>query len=663
MTSRLRATILLSCALIGHHRSAGALGASWESAGPFGGSAQVIAVDRRSPDVLLAGAQNTLLFRSDDAGESWHLLPFPRHYSGTVRAVMIDSEDSRYWVGISSEDPSIAGLWESIDGGEHWLRVSALAGISVESLATCPGNPRVIAAGTRRGVYLTTDHGRTWKQISPPHSFDLMDITVLAFHPTNPAVLYAGTPHLPWKTSDGGLHWRPIHNGMVDDSDVFSIHVDRSRPQTVFVSACSGIYRSNDGANTWRKLLGGDFRTHTILQDNHNPETVYAGTTAGLFRSLDGGSTWQRMSAHSVNCVSLDPNHSMTLYLATQYAGLLKSADGGVTFRSTNRGFVNRQIAGIVEAGNTLYANDNWEGDFGELFVSTDQGREWVRQAGADVFSGGNLRAIAGTTEPNLLFAATDRQVLKSADGGRTWSALRTQPGMRRSAGRANSKAPALQILDAFVRNGHAALFAGTDSGLFYCAEEGLDWEEMAIAGRSSLSVRGIYRSSTVSGPVVVSTAEGLFLSKDAGHNWSPMPSPGRGYAVYDLALSGDANGSIFAATSHGLFRFSDDGSRWQRQQLPLETVTSVRCDPNRPDVIFAAQYGRIYQSRDAGRSWTALPAEGLDGSVVDRLWLASWLPDRLFAIVQGQGILYLDLAQPPRAMVGSVRREAVSKP
>jgi len=641
MTSGLRLTAVVLCALASQSRSAHAA-AAWELAGPFGGSAQAIAIDPRSPNVLLAGAQNTLLFRSEDAGESWRLLPFPRHYAGTVQALTIDPEDARYWAGIASEDPSVAGLWESRDSGQHWLRVPALAGVSVESLALCPVNPRVMAAGTRRGVYLTADHGVTWKRVTPAENLELADITVVRFNPADPAVLYAGTPHLPWRTTDGGLHWSPIHNGMVDDSDVFAIFVDANRPRTVFASACSGVYRSNDGGDNWHrmKILGGDFRTHAIVQDAGNPETVFAGTTAGLFRSLDGGTTWRRVSGLSVSSLVFDPSHPHTLYLAAQQAGLLKSSDGGDTFRSVNRGFVNRQIAGITAVGNELFANGSGEGESGGLFATGD-GREWTRRSGGGAFPGGSVQAIAGTSQPDLLFAATGREVQKSSDGGRNWVTLQTQPGRRHGE---DARPPALQALDAWVRDGHAALLAGSDSGLFYCAAEGREWQEIAIAGRSRLDIRSIHRSASQPGEIAVSTPEGLFLSQDAGHTWSQVPLPARGYAVYDVAFGG-AGEPIFVATSHGLFRYPDGVTRWENPELPAETVTAVRYGPNRRGVVFAAQYGRVYQSSDSGQTWTLLPVRGLEGSAVDRLWQSARMPDRLFAVVQGLGIVYLDLA------------------
>ena len=98
----------------------------------------------------------------------------------------------------------------------------------------------------------------------------MRDITALAFDPTNAETLYAGTPHLPWKTNDSGAHWQPIATGLIDDSDIFSIRVDPKNPQLVFASACSGIYRSENGGELWTKLRGipgTHRRTHIIAQD------------------------------------------------------------------------------------------------------------------------------------------------------------------------------------------------------------------------------------------------------------------------------------------------------------------------------------------------------------------------------------------------------------
>ena len=77
--------------------------------------------------------------------------------------------------------------------------------------------------------------------------------------PSIPAIrgiIYAGTFHLPWKTTDGGRTWRPIHDGMIDDSDVMSLLIDGPHPERLYASACSGIYRSDDGAGAVEKNPG-----------------------------------------------------------------------------------------------------------------------------------------------------------------------------------------------------------------------------------------------------------------------------------------------------------------------------------------------------------------------------------------------------------------------
>ena len=78
----------------------------------------------------------------------------------------------------------------------------------------------------------------------PPGSREIHEVESLAVDPANPDIVYAGTWHLPWKTTDGGKNWHNIKQGMIDDSDVFSIILDPEKPSTIFLSACSGIYKS-----------------------------------------------------------------------------------------------------------------------------------------------------------------------------------------------------------------------------------------------------------------------------------------------------------------------------------------------------------------------------------------------------------------------------------
>ena len=130
------------------------------------------------------------------------------------------------------------------DGGLTWQGQAEMKGQSVRALASAPSDPKIMVAGTLKGVYRTDDSGVHWKLISPEGSTEIHEVESIAIDPVDPKIIYAGTWHLPWKTVDGGAHWTNIKQGIIDDSDVFSIIVDPKSPQTVYASACSGIYKS-----------------------------------------------------------------------------------------------------------------------------------------------------------------------------------------------------------------------------------------------------------------------------------------------------------------------------------------------------------------------------------------------------------------------------------
>ncbi len=347
----------------------------WKSAGPFGGSARAIAIDPRNGGTLIAGSRDSLLFRSDDAGASWRLLPFPRGTPGVFNSVLIHpTESGHFYAGLDAGDSPDSGVWESTDGGEHWRVLPGTGGSRIESLAISLSDAAVMAAGTSKGVFLSADAGATWKRITSATDVEMQDITALAFDPADTHTLYAGTPHLPWKTTDSGATWHSISTGLIDDSDIFSIRVDPSRPQLVFASACSGIYRSDSAGEAWVKIHGipgTHRRTHIIAEDPRNSDTIFAGTTLGLFKSPDGGKTWRHLSFEQVNWMVFDPGDPRTLYLATEYAGILKSADSGESFRPVNIGFANHRLSQITSDGKRLYASSTYEGLYGGVFVSS----------------------------------------------------------------------------------------------------------------------------------------------------------------------------------------------------------------------------------------------------------------------------------------------------
>ena len=636
----------------------------WYLAGPFGGSARAIAIDPENHNTLLAGARDSLIFRSDDAGSSWRLLPFPAGTPGTIDALIIDpTSRGHFYAGLDAGDSPYSGVYESRDGGEHWQPLAALSGLRVESLAFAPSNPRVLAAGTSQGVYLSTGAGETWRRISAENNLEMRDITALAFDPVNPTTIYAGTPHLPWKTTDSGANWQPIAAGLIDDSDIFSIRVDPKRPQLIFASACSGIYRSENAGESWTKLRGipgTHRRTHVIAQDPRDSEIIFAGTTLGLFKSPDGGRSWLHLSTEQVNWMVFDPEDPQVLYLATEFAGILKSADSGQTFAAMNRGFVNHNLTQITGSGNRLYATSIYEGRHGGVFRSLDGGLDWTLCANEEALAGRNLsNIVAAPSRQDLLFAATQDEVLKSADGGKTWSRLiiRPKPTARPVQHFGKIRIQSLQV----VQLDKVVLFAGTQSGLFRSSDGGASWERLMAGGITGVPVLAIYAPPRGASRLAVRTEGSLLISEDAGRNWRPTPLPGNDYYLYDLALPADRDDPILAATSRGLLQSTDGGANWHlvTDGVPAATVNSVRFHPLRNREAFLIQYGKVYRSFDAGASWQAFPSEGLENASAHTLWLSPDNPGRMVALSAARGALVFDIdkagvVQPTEHVVSS---------
>jgi len=632
----------------------------WKLAGPFGGSARAIAIDPQNGRTLVAGSRDSLLFRSDDAGASWRLLPFPRGTPGVFNSVLIDpAESMHYYAGLDSGDSQDSGVYESKDGGDTWQELAGIRGSRIGALAMSPIDPATLAAGTSKGVFVSMDRGATWRRISRADDPEMQDITALAFDPADKDVLYAGTPHLPWKTTDGGATWHSISTGLIDDSDIFSIRVDPSRPKLVFASACSGIYRSDNAGEAWLKIHGipgTHRRTHIISEDPRNSDTIFAGTTLGLFKSPDGGKTWRHLSSEQVNWMVFDPGDPRTLYLATEFAGILKSTDSGETLRPVNEGFANHRLSEITSDSKRLYASSTYEGLYGGVFASSDGGLQWSLRANEEALHGRNLHSLtASPANADLVFAASEDAVLKSTDGGKTWASLpepRVAVAARPIAGTAQRVPSVGRVRIRALRavlfgKGAVVLFAGTDAGLFRSSNSGMTWEQVKAAGVSGVPVLAIYAPPSGASRLAARTDSGLFISEDSGRTWQPALVP-NGYYLYDVALPVEREVAILAATSRGILQSTDEGAQWKlvTEGVPAATVDSVRFNPSEGREAFLVQYGNVYRTVDGGDSWQAFSNEGLQGAAIRMLWFAPDLPRRIFALSTARGALVFDLPQ-----------------
>ena len=634
-----------------------ARGAGWIPAGPWGGGATAIATNPGNPRELLAGARNSLVYRSADEGVHWTRLGFPRHFLGTVTSLLFDTgQPGRYLVGVDANGSPFSGLWISDDTGRNWKAVPELAGAALHALAAWPKDPRVLAAGTAQGAWLSEDSGRTWRRISKPWLHEMRVVTAVAFAPADRRTIYAGTPHLPWKTTDEGETWESIHEGMIDDSDVFSIYADPSRPGRVLLSACSGIYRTETGGAPWTKFKGIPptlRRTHVVQIDRAHPDVIYAGTTLGLLKSTDG-TTFRLLNDLAILGMAFDPGDSSKFYIAAEASGLWQSTDGGKSLERIGKGFSSRRVGQMVRAGMRLYLTTLQDGDEGGVFASDDRGATWRLIADASVLDGQHFQFLAAHPKnPNILIVGNADRLRRSLDAGKTWKDMRAPVGIGEQTAGGVPRPPAgmqtetrLQAIAAVEGPKGAVLFAGTSRGLFRSADFGVSWAPVAL---TTIKIVPSVLALTVSAQrLLVRTGETLYLSNDVGATWKPQSMLFSTAAIYDVALSPRPGEAVLLATAQGLYRNQAGSSAWEqvREGLAEGTVSSVAWDPFRDGYAWCVHFGQLYESSDNGRSWRLVPGSSMENASIRKLWTDRTIGHRILALTPDLGIFYRDLQE-----------------
>ncbi len=610
--------ILFALLLVLGTQPAGAL--EWVQLGPEGGDVRSLAHDPANPDRIFLGTSAGQLYLSINGGGSWQRLARlgvgDRYVLDHI--VLDPARPGTLYVSAWDVEREGGDLFRSRDQGRTWEVLTAMRGKSIRALAMAETDSRVLVVGALDGVFRSADGGDTWQRISPARHAEIRNIESVALDPRDPRVVYAGTWHLPWKTTDGGLTWSQMKKGVIDDSDVFSIIVDRAEPSTVYISACSGIYKSLDKGELFRKIQGipsSARRTRVLKQDPLNPAVVYAGTTEGLWKTLDAGATWKRITASNyiVNDILIDPRAPQRVLLATDRAGVWMSHNGGASFAPANRGFTHRQVtAALVDRGSptTFYAGVINDKEFGGVFASRDNGESWSQMSlglgGRDVFS-------LQQTESGALLAGTNSGIF-TWEGPKGWQPLNVLmpdpapvPAAKAKAAR-KKKAPAPKPSKLAMRVNHveatsAGWFAASKQGLLISRNRGQSWSRAAELGaRDFVSVRA--RGEMV----VAATHKEVFVSLDRGLHWSPAGLPRYLTHIYGAAVDGQS--VLWLATREGGFRSDDQGRTWVHVLggLPGLDVTSIHYDWDRERMLATAGVAHgIFESRDRGREWRRL--------------------------------------------------------
>jgi photosystem II stability/assembly factor-like uncharacterized protein len=394
---------------------------------------------------------------------------------------------------------------------------------------------------------------------------------------------------------------------------VFSIIIDPAQPKTVFASACSGIYKSENAAELFRKIEGIPStarRTRVLKQDPGNREVVYAGTTEGLYKTVDGGRHFERMTGPDVivNDVFVDPGDSNHVLVATDRGGVLQSQDAGASYAAANEGFSGRKVEALLveppAVGPTASAERIFAGvvndkSYGGVFVSSDGGKRWEQIAegleGRDVF------ALAESPEGTIL-AGTNHGIFaldENKGAGDTpgvhWSSRSTiQNTLVKTATEThNGKRINIekQVKDkrremdgrvhAIDLSGEAWL-AATPGGVYTSKDKGESWQGGPVMGA------GDYLSVAAHGAqLTAARKDGVVLSTDAGESWWPMGIPAMLTRIHAIVFSSD--GTLWLGAREGVYFTHDLGKTWMWvHRFPLSDVDAL---------FYDAHLGRILAS------------------------------------------------------------------
>ncbi|HET6144775.1 MAG TPA: hypothetical protein VFE02_14790 [Candidatus Acidoferrales bacterium] len=598
---------------------------TWRALGPPGGDARVLATDPSRPERVFLGTADGHIFGSQDSGGHWTLLGRASSRSDAViTAIVVDPRDGNILFASSwtRNSPTGGGIFRSVDGGRMWS-LAGLAGEAVRALIVAPSDPTVLIAGTLTGVYRSNDDGSSWRRISPENHMELRNLDSLAVDPGDPQIIYAGTFHLPWKTTDGGRTWSPIHQGMIDDSDVMSLRIDSRTTGRIYASACSGIYRTDDGAGVWRKIQGIPYtarRTYAITQDPNHAERVYAATSEGLWKSVDAGMTWQRTTPESwvVNTVVVSQGDPGRVLIGTEERGVLASDDAGEHFEEANTGFEHRQNLALgsdaTRPGRILAVFAHAP----EPFLASENGGETWTAIGVG-FRAEQVLQVYSAPDHAWWIALSAGGLMRYDDAKKTWMKIgalqidasdtrASHSKIRKSAPREKqNKSPLLAIFSDIDFHSND-WYAATNQGLLVSRDHGEMWRAIQTGSTISPSLQSV-RASSDGRRIRVVSQRGLLFSDDSGATWTWHDLPLRsGGALSFATVPGDEN-ILVALAQAGLYVSRDWGGTWSAANagLPAAPVQGFAAT----FALFAAamRTGGLYLSSDFGKTWSR--AEG----------------------------------------------------
>lgn len=308
----------------------------WRNIGPFRGgrSATVTGVPGK-PNLFYFGSTGGGVWRTTDAGGTWQNIS-DGYFGGSVGSVAVSEWDNNViYVGMGEKTvrgnvSSGDGMWKSVNAGKTWEHVGLKNSRHIPRVRIHPKNPDIVFAGVMgdlykssedRGVYKTTDGGKTWKRVlfSNPDA----GVVDLVMDPNNPRILYASTWNVRrtpyslssggdgsalWKSTDEGETWTNISKNEGLPGGIWGIvgvsvsPVNSDIVYALIENKKGGVYKSTDAGKTWRlinserKLRQRAWYYTRIYADTQDEDIVYV-MNVSYHKSTDGGRTYKTYRA------------------------------------------------------------------------------------------------------------------------------------------------------------------------------------------------------------------------------------------------------------------------------------------------------------------------------------------------------------------------------
>lgn len=700
----------------------------------------------------------------------------PGFTSGRIGDLAVNPRNrAEYYVAVAS-----GGVWKTTNAGTTFTPVFDGEGsYSIGCLALDPNNPNVVWVGTGEnnsqrsvswgdGVYRSRDGGKSWENLGLR---DSEHIGRIAIDPRDSNVVYvaaqgplwrAGPERGLYKTTDGGRTWHKVLD-ISEHTGVNEVHFFPQNPDTLIASAYqrrrhvwtlinggpeSAIYKSDDAGATWRKVMAGlpdvDKGRIGMCIAPSDPEIVYAIVEAtdgkgGVFRSTDRGETWEKRSDYMstspqyYNELVCDPTNADHVYSLDTF--LHESWDGGRTFRRVSN--TNRHVddhALWIDPANPAFM---LVGSDGGLYESFDRGQTWRHMHNLPVTQfyrvtvdnsspfyyvyggtqdnnsvGGPSRTIdrigianehwfvtqggdgfetqVDPDDPNIVYSQAQYGVLVRYDR-RSGEAVDIQPREQPDEPglRWNWDSPLLISPHNRKRLYFAAnkLFRSDDQGNSWRVLGGdltrqLDRNQLPVMGRiqpadavaksNSTSFYGnivsLSESPLVEGLIYVGTDDGLIqVTEDGGQNWRKIENfpdvPERTYVSCLRASLHDADTVYASFDNHKmgdfkpyLLRSTDRGQTWGSivsDVPPRDVIYAIAEDHVRPELLFIGTEFGVYCTLDGGGKWHRLRS-GLPTIAVRDIDIQRREDDLVLGTF-GRGFYVLDDYSPLRALAAGI--------